>query len=386
MAKRRSAGEGTVYCRKDKAGKITDWVAQITYDGKMKTFTGKTRKDAAAKLDEFKRGNLLKTSCSGGEITLEEYLKYWLWEVKRRSLKDSSFDRLEGIVNCNIVPFIGKLKLTELNYDVIQSKVINRLQDDGKSFSTIKKVYNTLNDSLHYAIFPKKLLSVDPMLGVKMPPKERFEIKEIRYFSEDEVKRFKEAALAKWGNGKAIYPLGDGMILLLNTGVRIGEALAWKWKDYDEEKGLITVTANLTRVKDREAGEGRWKVITQTPKTEKGKRIIPVNAVAREALNNIKSIRYFGEDSPILAQEDGTTNTIDNYSRTFEAIVKRAGIPPCGIHTLRHTFATQMIAKGVDVKVVSTLLGHASVEITYNTYVHVLSEQKAQAVELLENI
>ena len=243
MAKRRSAGEGTVYCRKDKDGKITDWVAQITYDGKMKTFTGKTRKDAAAKLDEFKRGNLLKTSCSGGEITLEEYLKYWLWEVKRRSLKDSSFDRLEGIVNCNIVPFIGKLKLTELNYDVIQSKVINRLQDDGKSFSTIKKVYNTLNDSLHYAIFPKKLLSEDPMLGVIMPPKERFEIKEIRYFSDDEVKRFKEAALSKWGNGKAIYPLGDGMILLLNTGVRIGEALAWKWKDYDEEKGLITVTA-----------------------------------------------------------------------------------------------------------------------------------------------
>lgn len=101
---------------------------------------------------------------------------------------------------------------------------------------------------------------------------------------------------------------------------------------------------------------------------------------------NIKNARYFGDDSPILAQEDGTPNTIDNYSRTFEAIVKRAGIEPCGIHTLRHTFATQMIAKHVDIKVVSSLLGHASVEITYNTYVHVIDEQKAQAVELLENI
>lgn len=386
MAKRRSAGEGTIYCRKDKDGKTKDWVAQISYDGRMKTFTGQTRKEAAAKLDDFKRQTQLENSSCGGDITLEEYLKYWLWEVKRRSLKDSSFDRLEGIVNCNIIPFIGKLKLSQLNYDVIQSKVINRLQDEGKSFSTIKKAYNTLNDSLHYAIFPKKLISEDPMLGVKMPPKERFETKDIRFFSDDEIKRFKEAALARWGNGKPIYTLGHGMILMLNTGVRIGEALAWKWKDYDEEKGLITVSGNMARVKDRDLGEGRWKVITQTPKTEKGKRVIPVNAAAKEALANIKNARYFGDDSPILAQEDGTPNTIDNYSRTFEAIVKRAGIEPCGIHTLRHTFATQMIAKHVDIKVVSSLLGHASVEITYNTYVHVIDEQKAQAVELLENI
>lgn len=117
------------------------------------------RKEAAAKLDDFKRQKQLENSSCGGDITLEEYLKYWLWEVKRRSLKDSSFVRLEGIVNCNIVPFIDKLKLSQLNYDVIQSKVINRLQDDGKSFSTIKKAYQAMNGCFQYAVFPKKLLA-----------------------------------------------------------------------------------------------------------------------------------------------------------------------------------------------------------------------------------
>ena len=388
MASRRAVGEGSVYRRRDKEGKeIKDaWVAQIAVDGKRKTFTGKTRKEATAKLDEYKKSAEFLLPTVGAEMKLEDFMKEWMTSVKRRTLKDTSYDRLECTVINNIVPCIGSYKINELTYGIIQNEVINRLQDDGKSYSTIKKAYNALNESMKYAIFPKEIIVKNPMLGVVMPSPEQFDTKEIRYLIEEEIARFKNAATATWGNGKPIYPLGYAMILTLNTGVRVGEALAWRWSDYDETGGILHTNGTLVRVRDRTEGERRWKQQFQTTKTKNGKRSIPVNAAAKTALNELKKTRYFGKDSPILAQADGTFNTIDNFTRTFEAILKRANIRPCGIHTLRHTFATQLIAKNTDVKIVSSLLGHSSVEITYNIYVHALEETTKKAVATLCNI
>lgn len=388
MASRRAVGEGSVYRRRDKDGKeIKDaWVAQITVGGKRKTFSGKTRKDAAEKLDKFKKSAGFLSLTAGAEVKLEDFLAEWLYSAKLRTLKNSSYDRLECTVLNNIVPRIGSYKLNELTYGIIQNEVINRLQDEGKAYSTIKKAYNTLNASMKYAIFPKEIIVKNPMLGVVMPSPEQFDTKEIRYLSEDEICRLKNAATAKWGNGKPIYPLGYAIILMLNTGVRVGEALAWRWSDYDEAGGILHTKGTLARVRDRTEAERRWKQQFQTTKTKNGKRSIPVNSAAKTALRELKKTRYFGEDSPILAQADGCFNTIDNFTRTFEAILKRANIRHCGIHTLRHTFATQLIAKNTDVKIVSSLLGHSSVEITYNIYVHALEETTKKAVATLCDI
>lgn len=383
---RRTTGEGTIYRRKDENGRdIPDaWVAQVTDNGKRHTFTGRTRKAVKDKLEAYKTTAGIESASS--DILFGDFVDDWLVNVKQRTVKPTTYDRLECTANNQILPYLKDYRLSELTYEVIQTEVINRAQDNGLSYSTIKKAYNLLNDCIGYAIFPKEFIFKNPMLGVTMPSAAQFESKEIRYFSDEEIKRFKAAALATWGNGEMIYPLGWGMILMLNTGVRVGEALAWRWSDYDDTNGVIKVSGNLAKVRDRAAGENAWKVLRQTPKTEKGKRTIPVNTAAKQALEKIRELRYYGKDSPILAQSDGSSNTLDNYTRTFEAIVKRAGIEPCGIHTLRHTFATQLIARGTDIQVVSSLLGHASVEITYNIYVHVLDEQSKKAVARLSDI
>lgn len=385
MAERRANGEGSINMRRDKNGEPIQnkWVAQLEVHGKRKTFTGKTRKEAVAKLEKFKRKLEEPEPKPVSQIRYADFLNEWLTTVKRRRLKDTSYDRLECTINTCIIPYIGKYKLSELTYNIIQNKVINCLQDDGKAYSTVKKAYIALNESMRYAIFPMELIERNPMMGVFMPSTEQFEIKEIRYFSAGEIVRFKAAALERWGTGTPIYPLGYGLILMLNTGVRAGEALAWRWSDYDEASGLIHVKGTLAKVRDRTRGEHVWKMQFQSPKTQKGRRCIPVNQAAKHALTELKKERYFGESSPILAQADGSFNTKDNFSRTFEAVVKRAGIAPCGIHTLRHTFATQLIAHETDVKTVSSTLGHSTVGITYNIYVHELEEMTVKAMNML---
>lgn len=385
MPERRAIGEGSAYRRKDENGKeIKDaWVGQITIRGRRKTVTGKTKREVLDRIQELKK-TLLPPDAE--TLLFKDFIADWLENEKRRTVKDSTYDRIECTIENNAIPYLGEYTMNKLNYELIQRSVINRMQDEGKAYSTIKKAYNILNECLRYAIFPKEILIKNPMMGVKMPSRDKFEQKDIRYLTEEEIARFKAAALAKWGNDADIYPLGYSMILMLNTGVRVGEALAWTWKDYDEEKGLIHVNGTMARVRNRDGGSRKWKQQLQSTKTKNGRRSIPVNAAARNALAELRQRRYFGEDSPILAQADGTFNTVDNYTRTFEAIIKRAGIEHCGIHTLRHTFATQLIAKGTDVKIVSSLLGHSAVEITYNIYVHALDESSKKAVEMLCDI
>lgn len=381
MAERRANREGSIYQRKDADGNPIPgkWVAQIKVDGKRHTFVGKTRSEVYFKLGRYKT-----TPPPLPEKNYGEFLNEWL-ELKRRQLKDSSFDRLECTVNNNVLPYVSRYRISELDYDILQ-EVINRLQDEGKSDSTIKKAYEAMNASLRFASFPCKLLRVNPMLGVKVPPKSKFDGKATRALTIDEIHRLKDAAAAKWGNGASIYPLGAAVTFMLNTGLRAGEAIALKWQDYNETKALLYVRDTIKKVRDREQGEHVWKHQRQSVKTASSRRFIPLNKEALRALEEIRAMRYFGENSAILAQADGTPNTMDNFARTFEAIAARAGIKDCSLHTLRHTFATQMLYQGVDIKVVSSILGHASIGITYDLYVHVLDEIVAQAMVLVDEI
>ena len=77
---------------------------------------------------------------------------------------------------------------------------------------------------------------------------------------------------------------------------------------------------------------------------------------------------------------------VDNFERSFRVIIRNAGLPHYGIHSLRHTFASLLFAAGVEVKVISKLLGHASVKITYDTYVHLFQEDYQEATKALDGL
>ena len=99
------------------------------------------------------------------------------------------------------------------------------------------------------------------------------------------------------------------------------------------------------------------------------------------------SLRGLNDNTPyVFATKNGKRITPRNIDRTFRSILKRCGIACTGVHSLRHTFASRLFAKGVDVKTVSELLGHSDVGITYDTYIHLIQEQRITAVKAIEDI
>ena len=210
--------------------------------------------------------------------------------------------------------------------------------------------------------------------------------KEITFFDDVQVAAICEESISKYNNGKMIYRLGHSIILLLYTGMRVGELLGLKWNDIDWEKKTITISRSVVNVKDRsDNAKTIYRLLEQnSTKTGSSDRIIPIGQKTLAALQELKKINA-GFEYVMSTSSNNLTNP-RNMNRMFGNILSRCGIEPCGVHTLRHTFASMLFKKGIDVKTVSELLGHADVKITYNTYIHLIKEQKQQAIALLDEL
>lgn len=388
MAKRNTKnpnGSHSVYKTKD--GR---WVAQIVIgkseNGKLKykRFTSDKQYVVIEKMREFEQG--FTQIKNADKSYLSDFLTGYLFNVKKNVLKPTSFDR--DVRTGNLInKYIGDYTFEQLSAPFIQADLINKLKDDGYSYSTIHKVYVLLNECLQYAVDTDKL-DKNPCRLVKQPPKKMFEKKEIRWLSEDEIKIFKEQAVSKYKTGGDRYIYGLPISLIIYTGLRCGELSALKWSDIDFKNKKIYVRKNIITTYDYEDTEKKSrKVNMQTStKTSEG-RIIPLIKSAEDILNNIKSkYQEINFDGFIVNNSDKMIH-VDTISNSYTNIAKSAGIEnPLGIHTLRHTFASLLIKKGVDIKIVSDILGHKDVSFTYNIYVHILEEQKAQAMNLLDDI
>jgi len=177
------------------------------------------------------------------------------------------------------------------------------------------------------------------------------------------------------------YPNGGAMDLILNTGLRMGEALALQWSDINWKKNTISVTKNLIRVKNRSGKGKKYKLILQEkPKTEKSKRIIPLNGDALAALEDLKTAPGYKANGFVIHNKDGAAVLPRTLEQSLENMCDAVGIRKIGVHALRHTYATRLFEKGVDIKIISELLGHSSTEITYRIYVHVIDSLKEAAV------
>ena len=173
--------------------------------------------------------------------------------------------------------------------------------------------------------------------------------------------------------------LGYAFILILNTGIRLGEALALRENDFDWARDQMTIDTSMSFVKKRDIKEGEphYHFIEVLPKTKNSRRTLHLNMDAVDAAQRLAELNR-GHDF-LLSNSEGNLTTPRNFARTFKGILVKTGIQDCGVHTLRHSYASALFRQGIDVKMISELLGHASVEITQDTYIHLLESQK-QAV------
>ena len=386
--KRREKGTGTIYKHNDRYyGKI-NLGRKADGSNNIKNFSGKSEADVKKQIREF---NLNRDDVEQNDVscmTLEEYISEWLKTYKHPDLKASSYDRLEKTVKTYIIPNLGYIQLSQIGSDDIQEYLNNLSKNDKMlSMSSIKKIYDAMNGCFKHALI-KGDISSNPMLLVKIPSKfKELPKKEIRVFSEKEVSLIQEELNRKYSSGTPVYQYGDVFTIMLNTGVRMGEAVGLKWNDYDEDNRQIHVRRNVQIVRKRNRSgdaEQGYRMLEQSTKTYSGNRIIDLNNNANAAIKKFKEKNNKSEN--IICNSKGEPLSPKQLERTFYRILKNVGIPKTGLHSLRHTFASTMFLHGVDVKTVSKILGHANVSITYNTYIHIIEKQKVDAVKILDNI
>ena len=382
---RKQNGEGSVFQVSE-----NKWVAKISMgtrpDGKpnIKQFSGKSEAIVKKKLKEFKKSSDFAEKHMPSNDTVQAYFSMWLREYQYNKLKPLSYDRLESTVVNHIFPNLGGLKIDKVTRDQIQA-LINRLYKKEKlSYSSVKKVYVALNSCYKHALIDGAVIK-NPCLGIVLPSQNE-RTKQVTPLSVEEVDRMKQELLKTMPNGDLFYGYGNAFLLILNTGMRMGEALSLRWEDVDLNNKTITVNKNnvLSKKRDTDGNRiGGYELQTQdSTKTASGNRVIPINRSAEEAL---LALRAGNETSYVIINSKQNPVLPSNFERSFHAVLNNAGIDgDYGIHALRHTFASMLFAKGVDVKIVSELLGHSTVKITYDIYVHLFEKDVSRVTCLLD--
>jgi len=378
MAKRRQNGEGTIYQRSNGL-----WVCEITLgydkDGKRqkKTVSSMDLEKLKKKINDLKYLNDRNMVKEPSKYTVSEWVAFWLDTYKKPAIKATTYDMYYGALKRYIEPNIGHYKLDNLNPVIIQ-KFINDLAEKslnkstGLSQSSLKKVLITLSQAYDKAI-SLNMLYDNPCKNISMPRKEK---RRALAFTDDEQKRF----IANC-TGNTVFE--NMFVFAFYTGLRLGELQALTWDDINEDQ-TITVSKSLSVVNTYEKSGTKSKTIIDKPKTKNSQRIVPLNKKAQDILKLQKQKNT--KQSPfIFCSAVGTPLMKRNIYRSFNSILNRAGIEShVTIHSLRHSFATRLLEKGADIKTVSELLGHKSIQITLDIYSHVSANLKSKTVNLLD--
>jgi integrase len=376
--------------------------SKVTINGRRKTFYGKTKNEVRLKYQECLKdinANGFQDKCS---LTLNEYMEYWLETYKLKTIEPSSYDKLESVYLHQVKNTIGSLKLSNITTKDIQDLIDNYASPKNRSTkplakSGLKRLQQLLNQCFKKAVQEKRI-STNPCAGVYIPNDVFIDTETRQQFSlnDSQMLELKKLALTKTKYGKSKcgegYKYRDGLVLLvmLNTGLRSGEMLALEWTDVDLENKTLSVNKIMqNKVVDRTDSEHRRvDRVKNGSKTQAGHRVIPINDATVGYFSEIqKNNAMLGIKSKyVCSTRTGTRQSYRNLIRSLNTIQKQSETIPQDVtlHTLRHTFGSKLIRSGVDVSVVSKLMGHANITVTYNKYIHVIQEETAKAMKLVE--
>lgn len=362
---------------------------RVYIDKKPKSFYGKTESEVKRKYREYKK-NLQNNIPEENNINinLDDYIEYWLKMYKYGTIAESTYDRLENIYDKHIkTSSIAKKNIKDITTDDIQLLINSK--KNILSISSLKKIKEVLYPCFKHAK-NQNLVQFNPVTNVIIP-KRTFvddQDKRMNFYSDEEVKLIAQTMLPKYyQHNPRRYRYSSLYTLILNTGLRIGECMPLNWNDVNFDNRTLKVNKSvlISYERDESMNKGRKKQTIGTTKTLKGNRVLPLNDAAIEAL---QIMRERNKDMNInselvFSNYQGELLNIKSVQTTFRNICNDIGIEYKGIHALRHTFGSLLIKNHIDIKIVSELLGHTDVRFTYNRYIHILQEQKAEAINMI---
>ena len=387
--KKKLLTNGKAFKRTDNRWGGTVWYMDEQGERKRKSFSGTTKAEVNKKMTDYVAAfNDALQESDESRKTLKESMTHWLQVFKFPSVERGTYDRCECTAKHQVFPLIGEKAVGDITAADLKG-VLNHWLEMDYAYTTVKKAHDLLGEYFRY-LTEQEILNRNPMLSVPMMKKSNFlaaQNKEdlptqetVTVFTPEEIEKFKAEAFSKFRNRKPKYQQPAAYILMLNTGLRTGELLGVLNSDIDLERRTLTVRQGVKETSKRvktEAVPGR-EVKVGKPKTASSKRTIPLNNTAIEMIRALRKERYFGEDTPLVPDENGDYTRPVNFRKRYYRILKAAGIEQKGLHSLRHTFATRLVngAKQADGSIrsltprqVADLLGHSTSQITEMYYV-----------------
>ena len=380
---------GNIFKRTDGRWNGVVWYMDEQGERKRKSFSGTSKAEVKEKITEYITAfNEQLTASDESKAKLEDIMSNWLRVFKFPSVERGTYDRLECTAKHQIYPLIGNKVVGDITSTDIKT-VLNHWMNQGYAYATVKKVYNILTDYFRY-LTQQELIPKNPMAAAPMIKKANFmatqgkenrpTFETVTTFSPEEIEMFKIEASRTWGNGERIYQQASAYTLMLNTGLRTGEVLGLLNSDIDLENRVLHLQRGVKEIARRdglEATSGR-EVKVGKLKTASSKRDVPLNQSVVDAILSLRKERYFGENTPLIPDEQGNHTRPVNFRKRYYRILESAGIERKGLHSLRHTFATTLVngvkqsdgsIRSLSPRQVADLLGHSTSEITELYYV-----------------
>ena len=374
MAGSRGNGEGSIYRRTSDRR----WLGALTIgrdgDGRVvrKTVSAKTRAEVVLKLKKLQRQLDDGLPAPDMKMTVAQLLNQWHDDVLRHQVAPSAALSYWTVAKHHILPNLGSKKIVNLTTADIDRLLSSKL-DSGLSISTVRRIRSILGQAIDQGIRWGCVNRNVARLS-RAPKQPRHEGRTLTY--EQARRLLKEL---EGHRHEALYSL------MLSTGLRRGEALGLKWRDFDEEARVISVRRQLKR----ESGT----LVTADTKTARSRRSVNL---PRGLVNLLLEHRKRQEEERdvvddlwtdtgfIFTTNFGTPVDPRNLNRDFAIICQRAGLDHWHPHELRHSAASLMLASGVKLQVVSEVLGHASIRMTADVYGHILAPDREAAADAMD--
>ena len=330
-------------------------------------------RETKKKLDEAKKA-LENKPCAARAGNMADIGQRWLSDMSA-TLKESSVNKYDDLLRCYILPVFGEYEFSEItNQNIIDftSALLSNggVEQQGLAPSTVAEVLSTLNSIRIYALKRNCAVAFSPeCVSIKR------EQKDIRVFSLEEQNCLLEHLREN------MNPSALGILVCFFTGIRIGELCALNWDDFNLPEKKVRIRRTMQRLRVDDPGGHKTAVRIFEPKSTCSMRTIPISAAIMELLE-----KYYTQGTFLLTCKHEKFIEPRTMQNRFKSILRSCNIFDANFHAIRHTFATRCIEVGFDVKSLSEILGHASVEITLNRYVHPSMDLKTANMKRLSDL
>lgn len=352
--------EGRYRCQNEKGGY------------KYRSVYGKTYRDVKEKLTSIsidKQREAVPLDKESNEIKLSfgVIMEEWL-ELIQQTRKHSTYVKYHSIYKCHIKYLFYDIPVIEINIKFVNEKL--QTNKAGKELSQSMKysILAVMNQALHFAA--EKYNCPVIYLKHKMPKKKN---KPVEILNRTEQSRLIPYLYSDLDRSKA------GIILCISTGLRLGEICSLKWEDIDFDQMVIHVNRTVQRIAMLK-GTTKTMLIETMPKSQFSVREIPISDTTRQLLSSFK---VKGQEYVLSGDKPMEPRTYQNH---FKKYLKEINVNNHNFHALRHTFATNCIESGMDVKSLSEILGHSDIQITLNHYVHPTMDTKRKHINMLSSV